>query len=30
MSKVASVSIEDRLKMEELIAKNDGEIPENQ
>lgn len=30
MSKVASVTIEDRLKMEELITKNNGEIPENQ
>jgi hypothetical protein len=30
MSKAASVTIEDRLKMEELIAKNNGEIPENQ
>jgi hypothetical protein len=30
MSKAASVTIEDRLKMEELITKNNGEIPENQ
>jgi hypothetical protein len=30
MSKVASVTIEDRLKMEELIAKNNDEISEIQ
>jgi hypothetical protein len=30
MPKVASVSIEDRLKTEELIAKNNGEISEIQ